>query len=87
MTTKDTAIIAITLRNGQCFEHHPPKEPPDKELEFLNTIVDGWSKAGRGILMLNYPTALYNMEDVSSIRFPEMVQIPDKTPIGFHPSE
>lgn len=87
MDIKDTATISITLKNGQCFEHHPPKLPFDKELEFLNNILGGWTKTGKGILMLTYPTALYNMEDVSSIHFPDMVQIPEKTPIGFHPSQ
>lgn len=87
MATKDTDTITITLKNGQCFEHHPPKATPEKQLEFMNKILAEWSKTGGGILMLTYPVALYNMQDVSSIHFPDMVQSADTPPMGFHPNK
>lgn len=85
MVAQDTDTISITLKNGQCFEHHPPKATPEKQLEFMNELLAGWTKSGRGILMLTYPVALYNCEEISSIHFPDLVQSPDKTPLGFHP--
>ena len=87
MATNSTDTISITLKNGQYFEHHPPKETPEKQLEFMNEILSGWTKAGGGILMLTYPVALYNLRDISSIHFPNMVQSAEKTPMGFHPNK
>ena len=87
MTTNDIDTISITLKNGQCFEHHPPKASFDEQLEFLNKILGELIKSSKGILMLTYPVALYNIQDVSSIHFPNMVQSPEKLPIGFHPGK
>ena len=87
MATKNIDTISISLKNGQCFEHHPPKATPEKQLEFMNTILSGWTKTGGGILMLTYPVALYNLQDVSSIHFPDMVQSAEKIPVGFHPNK
>jgi len=84
MATKNTDTISITLKNGQCFEHHPPKATPKKQLEFMNEILAGWTKSGKSILMLTYPVALYNVEDISSIHFPDMVRDAERPTIGFH---
>jgi len=87
MATKNTMTIAITLKNGQCFEHHPPKESFDKQLEFLNEILAELVKKHSGILTLTYPVAMYKMEDISSIHFPDMVPSAGIPPMGFHPSK
>jgi hypothetical protein len=87
MATRNTDTISITLKNGQCFEHHPPCETPEKQLKFMNEILAGWTKPGGGILMLTYPVALYNLQDVSSIHFPDMVKSADTPTIGFHPNK
>ena len=88
MTTENIDTITITLKNGQCFEHHPPKEPFEKQFEFMKKILSEWTKTRKGILMLTYPVALYSMEDVSSIHFPSMVQRSDtkRVSMGFHSS-
>ncbi len=54
MATKDTITIAITLKNGQCFEHHPPKESFSKQLEFLNEILNELKEKHGGVLTLTY---------------------------------
>jgi hypothetical protein len=86
MATKDSDTISITLKNGQCFEHHPPKESFDKQLEFLNETLDGLLRES-GILMLSYPVALYRNEDISSIHFPDIVQSASTPPMGFRTSK
>ncbi len=87
MTTKNIDTITVTLKNGQCFNHNPPKPSFEEQLGFMNEILSEWTKAKKGILMLRRPVALYNMEDVSSIHFPGMVQGLHTTrmPVGFHP--
>lgn len=69
MATKDTIAISVTLRNGQCFEHHPPDEPREHKLKFISDIRQELSKQKRGILTLTYPIGIYRMDDISSIHF------------------
>jgi len=52
MPTKDTTTIAITLKNGHCFEHHPPKKSFDKQLAFFNEILRELVNKHGGILSL-----------------------------------
>ncbi len=83
MATKNTMTIAITLKNGQCFEHHPPKESFNEQLEFLNEILNELAKRHSGFLNLTYPVAIYRMDDISSIHFPDMTPSADIPHMGY----
>lgn len=84
MASQETETISITLNNGQCFEHHPPRGTPEERRKFADYIIAGWKKTGKGILTLNFPLAIYNSEHISSIHFLDMVE--EKTSIGFQPN-
>ena len=83
MATKETITITVTLRNGQCFEHHPPDEPREYKLKYINVIRQELSKQKSGILTLTYPIGIYNMDDISSIHFQETETVPEIPPIGY----
>ena len=83
MATEETITITITLKNGQCFEHHPPDEPRAYRLKFINDIAQELAKQKSGILTLTYPMGIYRIEDISSIHFLDIEPDADSKPMGF----
>ncbi len=87
MATKDTITVSVTLRNGQCFEHHPPDEPREYKLKFISDIRQELSKQKRGILTLTHPIGIYRMDDISSIHFLDIEPDTKSQRIGFVKNE
>lgn len=87
MVASDTIRIVVTLKNGHQFEHHHIKDPEPKLLEFISEIIEEFTKPNKGILTLPSPYGIYDMNDISSILFPDLVSDEDKLPLGFHPTK
>ena len=83
MATKDTITVSVTLRNGQCFEHHPPDEPREYKLKFVSDIAQELNKERSGILTLTHPMGIYRMDDISSIHFLDIEPDAKSQSIGF----
>ena len=80
MATDET--ITVTLKNGQCFEHHSSPDK-DKKIKFIADIISGLNKRHGGILTLYHPIGIYRMDDVSGIHFQEDEPFTEAPPIGF----
>lgn len=85
MTTKDTTTIVVILRNGHRFEHEHARYPESKLMEFINEILAELTKRSGGILTLPNPYGIYQMKDISSILFPDIVPDAKTLSLGFHP--
>ena len=87
MNDKDKYTIQVTLKNGNCFEHHhEPKNAKAEMVKLHKKILTGLAEHKKGYLTLWYPLSLYDIRDISSIRFMGIeVGETGKNPIGFHP--
>ena len=83
MATEETITITVTLKNGQRFEHHPPDEPREYRLTFINDIALELAKHKSGMLTLTYPMAIYRIADISSIHFSDIEPDAESKPMGF----
>ena len=87
MATSDRMKVVVVLKTGQQFEHQIIKDPEPELLKFINEIVEEFTKQNKGILTLSSPYGIYNMNDISCILFPDLVEAKDTFPLGFHPSK
>lgn len=84
MTDKDSGMFVITLKNGHSFQHIPYAEPTPENVELYNRVYDMFQRGTKGVLKLNNPITLYRVEDISSMKFPELKDVADTPSIGFH---
>jgi hypothetical protein len=87
MVTSERIRVIVTLKTGLQFEHHIVKDPEPELLKFINEIIEEFTNQNKGILTLPSPYGIYNMNDISSIHFPDLVENRDTFPLGFHPSK
>ena len=82
MATQENITIAVTLKNGQCFEHHSTPNK-DKKIQFITDVISALNKRNSGILTLYHPIGIYRLDDVSSIHFKEDETFIEVPPMGF----
>jgi len=87
MATSDRMRVIVVLKTGRQFEHQIVKDPEPKLLEFISEILKEFTKQNKTILTLPSPYCIYNMNDISCILFPDLVEARSTFPLGFHPSK
>jgi len=87
MATADRIKVVVVLKSGQQFEHQIVKDPEPELLKFFSEILEEFTKENKGILTLPAPYGMYNMNDISCILFPDLVEERPAFPLGFHPSK
>ncbi len=85
MQPKDPKDMTITLKNELQFTHKSPKETEDEFWEFVQSVVDEFSKTRSGILVAYYPFGIYRLDDISSIHFEEEKPPKETIPMGLRP--
>ena len=83
MAIQDTFPVTITLKNGFSCEHKHVKEPQSKVRDFINEVLNEFTKSHKGILTLPNPFGIYRFEDISGIIF-HIEQKGEVQKLGYH---